>query len=209
MKKVAFAIMLCAGTPAFGGEETIVDMGSFTLRDGQGTYIKNAKGEVQGFTTLELCVAAGIAQVPMGTAPEVNFRCDQVARVKRKMNCVGVPKPPLATFTVLDGAAVIYKGPYCAKGETCDKPPADNPDFVYTDAGGLKLNEDGTTDVYTLVPKDNWPTCWLWDWVRVNETPPPAADMTGADIVPVAPDAFKGETEEPCMGDKCLEEPQS
>ena len=185
--------LLLLTTVALAGEQITREQWKWDLRDdATGTPIKGADGKPIRTDDETQCEAAGAAL--RADQPSFTYRCTTTVRFTASANCDGVPKPALTTFTVLDADAVVYKGPYCAPGETCSTPEGWNDvSFTYTDVGGLRLNDDGTTDEYVLT-QGAWPTCWEWKWQRVPD-PVPVANEGEGFVPPLDPDALDGENE--------------
>jgi hypothetical protein len=142
------------------GVTTTTTAGRYEARNAAGVMIGDA-------LTLPACEA--LLPAPTVAGRQRVGTCKLVHHVDKELNCDGVQKPDLATFTVLDGAAVVYAGPYCAVGETCTTPPDwDNRTFIYTDVGGLRFNDNGTTDELKLVQSPP-PACWEWRWLPQGE----------------------------------------
>jgi hypothetical protein len=153
--------------------------------------LRNAAGVMIGqYDSHAACLAA--IPAPTSAAP-LRYTCKAVTHIDVAANCDGVAKPALATFTVMDENVVVYKGPYCAPGETCTPPPPDDRSFVYTDVGGLRVLDNGTTEELKLVNVTRFPTCWEWQWLpQATATPVTEIDPDG--FVPnLAPDALDGE----------------
>jgi hypothetical protein len=155
----ALLLLLIAPTAYAQGVTTTTTAGRYEARNAAGTMI----GDTRGYETLSACEAA--LPAPTGPGKQRVGTCKLVHHVDKELNCDGVPKPALATFTVLDENVVVYAGPYCAPGETCTTPPDwDNRTFTYTDVGGIRLNDDGTTEELKLVQSPP-PACWEWRWL--------------------------------------------
>lgn len=178
------AVIVLSGMAVAGVTVTEIQ-GRHEARDAKGTLIGQ-------FNTHEECVAA----LPRPTTAGVQRMgtCKDVTHVDMEGNCDDAVKPALETFTVMEETATVYKGPYCAPGETCTTPPDwDVKNFTYTDIGGIRLNDDGSTDVYELVLKP-FAECWQWTWTRVPD-PTPVADAGEAVEMEIEPGAYDGELE--------------
>jgi hypothetical protein len=156
------------------------------------------------YSTHEECVAALPKPTTM-TSTRLGT-CKYVTHVDGRLDCEGVPKLPLTTFVIFDPNAVKYTFPLCKDGETCVHTYTDEPgvrtlpngtEYTFTDVGGIRMNEDGTTDEYKLVQNSQATepsACWKWEWVPFV-IPPPAAQNPDDFHYPVAfdPGAFDSE----------------
>lgn len=174
----------------------------YTVYEVEGRHeLRNAKGDLVGqYQTHSDCLAA-LALLP---PPPVGGRqragtCKAVTHLDWEWNCDGVPKPPFQTFTVFDANGVKYTIPFLAEGETSDYTYPEEPgvrilpngvEYTFTDIGGLRMNEDGTTDEYTQV-LDPYPACWQWKWVRLPDPVPPPVEV--GEMPPLEPGALDGE----------------
>lgn len=177
---------------------TLLVLSGTTYTNITGRYeARNAAGVMlSAHDTLEQCIAV----LPLPTAPgKVRLgTCKLVYHIDGELNCNDAQRPPLATFTVIDENATVYRGPYCAPGETCTTPPDWNSSSTtYTDVGGVRMNADDTVDEYRLVLSPP-PACWAWQWVRQAEPPVSAMPADAretwltSDVTPVEVDEMDG-----------------
>lgn len=156
-------------------------MAGTTYTNVQGRYeARNAAGVMlSAHDTLEQCIAV----LPLPTAPgKVRLgTCKLVYHIDGELNCNDAQRPPLATFTVTDDNATVYRGPYCAPGETCALPAGwelERNVTTFTDVGAVRINADDTVDLYKLTNPNQYPRCWAWEWQHQGE---PVALRSGAD----------------------------
>jgi hypothetical protein len=160
---VKYLLLLFVGPVFAQGVTTTTTAGRYEARNAAGVMI----GDTRGYETLSACEA--VLPAPTGPGKQRVGTCKLVHHVDKELNCEGVQKPALATFTVLDDNVVVYAGPYCAPGETCTTHPDwDNRTFTYTDVGGIRFNDNGTTEELKLVQSPP-PACWEWRWLPQAE----------------------------------------
>jgi hypothetical protein len=170
MYRLILAALVLAATArvADAGTTTTHIVGKFEARNAAGVMI----GNTQGYDTLAQCEA--VLPVPTTPGKHRAGTCKLVHHIDKELNCDDAVKPALATFTVTDPAGVIYRGPYCALGETCVLPAGwelERNVTTFTEVGGLRFNADDTVDEYLLVRGDPPNECWAWKWVRQGAPP--------------------------------------
>jgi hypothetical protein len=80
--------------------------------------------------------------------------------------CDGVAKPEPVIDVVPDPAPTVYRGPYCAPGETCDDYVDVPGSTTYTEVGEHRpvlVNGEWQIEQQEMLPAPP-PACWAWQW---------------------------------------------
>jgi hypothetical protein len=190
---IALALAVLAHAYAQGVTVTRAPQ-SVVMHDGTtGSPIKGADGKALTYPDVPACDAAALVMFNATPADVVTlkYRCVQAHALTFTRNCDGVPKPAQETFTVTDPDGVVYAGPYCAPGETCTTPADWNSSSsTYTDVGSLRINADGTVDLYRLVNVNQYPRCWEWQWQAQSEPTVHVVPDSETWVPELAPDAL-------------------